>query len=72
MEHPDYDPDQMTELYTHGFSESQNSLTVRTVVASYRTRNKYNILALDWAGPAYPNGNYTIAVYNSVIVGAPI
>lgn len=68
MEHPDFDPNKMTEMYAHGFKGRQDSATTRTMIASYRMRNEYNILALDWAEPANPNGNYTIAIYNLVVV----
>lgn len=69
MEHPDFDPNKITAFYAHGFSESLNSLTIRTLLPSFRARaSTYNVLLLDWAKPAYPNGNYTIAVYNSFVV----
>lgn len=56
VQHNFYCNDLPTVLYIHGFLESLNSESVKTVVDAYLWRNDYNIIVLDWSQLAI--GNY--------------
>lgn len=45
-----------TVLYLHGYIETPNDESVRTVVAAYLQRNDHNVLVLDWTWAA--SGRY--------------
>lgn len=56
-----------TVLYIHGFSETQSSKSVKTIVAAYGRRNKENLLSLSWI--YYCGGSYVEATGNVEKVG---
>ena len=52
-------------IYVHGYTESLDILSVRTVITAYLTRNDTNIFALDWSN--YSTGNYITEAIPHVI-----
>lgn len=52
-------------IYVHGYTESLEILSVRTVITAYLTRNDTNIFALDWSN--YSTGNYITEAIPHVI-----
>lgn len=54
---PNYDANLPTVIYAHGWTESPNSRSTRTVVESYFNRGGWNTIVVNWqtlASPDYP------------------
>lgn len=67
LQHEKYDANQTTVLYSHGYLESPESDSVRSIVDAYHSRKSHNLIVLDWSDAAY--GDYfKNAVPNSITV----
>lgn len=67
LEHENYDANKTTVMYIHGYLESVESDSVRSIVNAYYTRKEHNLIVLDWADASY--GDYFIsAVPNAISV----
>lgn len=67
LEHENYDKNKTTVLYIHGYLESTESDSVRSIVNAYHTRKEHNLIVLDWSDAS--SGDYFIyAVPNSISV----
>lgn len=73
LENPNFDIRKMSVVYVHGYRGSQMNPRTQAIKQAYQKRqHTHNMLALDWADPANTNGNYSIAVYNTVVVSMSI
>lgn len=52
-----------TVIYVHGFTENQQSESVREIVEAYLTRNDFNILTVDWSLLAKDNYIFASSVH---------
>lgn len=53
MGHPSFNATKKLLLYSHGFVEDVDFLTVRTIVDAYIQNGNYNILVIDWRDLAF-------------------
>ncbi|KAL5280345.1 hypothetical protein ACFFRR_004370 [Megaselia abdita] len=70
LKNPNFNQTKPTVLYIHGFTETQSSNSVKTIVAAYEKRNRENLLSLGWSH--YSGGSYIEAARNVDIVGSSV
>ena len=56
FDHPSYNNDLPTEIYSYGYTENYTSPTTQNIVKSYIERGQHNILVIEWS--SYNSGNY--------------
>lgn len=67
VQNDNFNANQTTVLYIHGYLESVESETVRLIVNAYQIRNEHNLIIVDWSDAA--SGDYFLnAVPNSMTV----
>lgn len=73
LENPNFDTNKTTAFYAHGCGGNQLNPRSQAIFQAYRKRrHTHNMVSLDWTDPSVANGNYTISIYNSVVVSIPI
>lgn len=61
-----FNPAKPTVMYVHGFLESQSKESVKVIHDAYISRDRENLIVLDWAYAAA--GNYLGVLLNAISV----